>query len=218
MRAETQYFPCLALILAVCTGRFINIYDGSGIITSPTGKVTRFVYDLLGRQTAVIDPSGNVTQFVYDERGLVTEEKITLGSVVYTRSFAYDAAGNQTLVVDRNGRARTFDYNAMNEREVETWYANLSDAQYQSNPLYGIQTRHDVMGRIDLAQTGDNSYGYIYDEQDRLIIESLDHLEVVLETAYDNRRDNLRSSLKVLLGFGGVTDRELRRCSDATHK
>jgi len=165
--------------------------------TDPNSAETLYTYDLQGNLLSLSDPVGNVTSYTYDDLNRLVLEEITVDSQTLSRSTEYDLTGAVTRQVDRQGRVRDFTYDALHRRLSETWYANVTDADSQANPLNDIDTTYDAVDRL-MAITDDFSdYAYTYDQLDRLLTTTASHPgmpEVTLTNGY-TRKDNLRTSL-----------------------
>ncbi len=94
-------------------------YDSKGrrIEARQDGRVTRFEYDVLGRQWRVTDPYGRSTYFYYDGADRMVRTVAPDGSEV---QFAYDRNGNATAITPPGKPEHTFDYSLI---DLETLYA-----------------------------------------------------------------------------------------------
>ena len=115
--------------------------DGGG---SQIAAVTQYEYDLLGRQTAVIDPLNNRTEFVFDSLGrLMSQTDAESG----TTTFGYDALGNRTSLTDPIGNTTTWVYN--DEQQVLSETNELNDSRtYVYDDLGRLISRTDRRGRV----------------------------------------------------------------------
>jgi len=66
--------------------------------------------------------------------------------------------------------------------------------------------QYNSAGLVSYAASNDSTYYYIYDNQGRITNENLDHLQAVINTSYGNRRDELRSSVSIGLGYYSPID------------
>ncbi len=192
------------------TGVTTYEYDAGGNLlasTSADNAVTTRTYDILGRVLTAVttrgtatesvswtydagpfgkghlssmtDPTGS-TEYLYDRRGLLLEEKKTVGAALYTTRFAYDADGNRTRIRYPSNRVVTYGYDFAG-RQVSAAVDGtvlVSSASYlpfgpATEIVYGNGTKRAVTydnryrPRInDLQKTGGTSiarYEYNYD-------------------------------------------------------
>ncbi|MBF0547194.1 MAG: hypothetical protein HQM08_22330, partial [Candidatus Riflebacteria bacterium] len=78
-----------------------------GSQTEPLWAQTKHVYDLIGRQTGVIDPAGHETTFSYDTRNRLISETDPASRTV---SYGYDSAGRRVSLQDGAGRVWRWEY------------------------------------------------------------------------------------------------------------
>lgn len=108
-------------------------YDPAGERTQMTDgarNVTRYGYDLLGRQTSQTLPDGTSQHAVYDEAGnaIRSSQDDALGTTLRSTSAGYDANGNPTSATDAMGNATTFSYDAAGRLSSETQPVSASSA------------------------------------------------------------------------------------------
>jgi RHS repeat-associated protein len=117
---------------------------------------TKFEYDALGRQTAVIDPTQVTIRTEYDERAqTVTTQQITAtGS--YRTIEAYDAAGNRISVTDPRQNRTVYEYDQRN-RLVLVQEPGLDPVTFRYNANSTVEK--DPLGHFTER---------LYDEQGRL--------------------------------------------------
>ncbi|HEX6984652.1 MAG TPA: DUF6531 domain-containing protein, partial [Planctomycetaceae bacterium] len=122
----------------------------------PLGElVTRFAYDPLGRLVAVTDPRGQVTARVYDRKGNLVETRAADGTAA---RFEYDGANNLVKSVDATGRVTATVFDARN-RAVLTLHAD--------GATEGV--RYDGEGRVTQTRDGrGNVTTFAYDAAGRL--------------------------------------------------
>lgn len=136
-------------------------YREDGLIASigdGAGNTSRFEYDLVGNQTAVIDPLGQRTEFIYDALNRQTQQIDPLGNVT---TYEYDDVGNIVTVVDSNGRRRTFTYDQVDQRDLETWFDG-------NTPIRTIDYDYDAVGNLIRAVDPDSRLAFFYNNRDRL--------------------------------------------------
>ncbi len=80
---------------------------GQVTVDYPNGESVVGSFDLLGRQTSVLDAVGNLTEFVYDDFDRVVTEKVTLDGSTEERSYQYDITGLVTSVSDYDDSGMT---------------------------------------------------------------------------------------------------------------
>ena len=87
-------------------------------IQEPTGGVTHYGYDTMGRLTTVTDAAGNVTSITYDALG----RKIQLTDPdMGTWSYGYNAASNLLTQTDAKGQTVQFTYDALNRVATKSY-------------------------------------------------------------------------------------------------
>ena len=141
-------------------------YDIAGRVLASTnalGSITRYEYDAVGRQTAVIDPLTNRTDSVYDIGGQLRFTTNAIGGVT---EYQYDAKGRRIKTIFPDQSYTTNCYNEIGQLMFVRDQAGLeTDYQYDSlgrisavikpqvfdpeggtnvNPLY--QYDHDAYG------------------------------------------------------------------------
>jgi RHS repeat-associated protein len=131
------------------------VYDGLGRVTQVTDpklKVTRFGYDALGNRIQSNDPKQQETLYTYDalSRLIQTEQKAITPSAI-TR-FTYDAAGNLLTVTDAKDQTTTYSYDT------------LSNNTAVSQPLgQTVQYVYDDRNRVDYTLNARNQkIDYLY--------------------------------------------------------
>ena len=118
------------------------IYDAMNRVVQsidPDGGTNTVVYNLAGKQQAIIDKLGRATTYDYDNQGRLWR---TTYPDLTTEISAYDANGNRTNSVDRASRTTTYVYDALNR---------LTNTVYADNTTN--TTIYDGVGRV--AQTID---------------------------------------------------------------
>lgn len=118
-----------------------TILDGD--IGTADDLVTTYSYDPSGRPTTVIDALGRQATTEYDGRGLVTKVTYADGSFV---THAYDGAGNRTSTTDALGRTTRFNYDSRN-RLVQTIAPDGSTEQMRYDGVGRLVESTDALGR-----------------------------------------------------------------------
>ncbi len=152
--------------------------------TDPTGNVTSYTYDLLGRMLTLTHSDGTFKQWVYndaanqgtqyqvtasDEKGHPTDyyydwlnRLITvtehIGGQSYNTAYAYDTVGNLLQVTDSKSQVTTYTYDSLNRLTQ----INFPDTTLEARA-------YDNVGNL-ASRTTQNStiINYIYDEINRL--------------------------------------------------
>jgi RHS repeat-associated protein len=133
-------------------------YDDADRVTSVTDaalNVTHYAYDLENNLLNITDAAGHTTSFVYDAFGRVTQ---TAFPSSFTENYAYDAIGNVTSKTDRKNQTILYVYDALNR---------LSHKGYPD--ATGVDYAYDLAGKIKQATDPTGSYGFAYDNMDRMI-------------------------------------------------
>jgi RHS repeat-associated protein len=115
---------------------FANSSDFENLDAGKTG--TTFVYDAMGRSTAVInplgttatvydgwnqtvtDPNGKIRNFQFDSRGRLIQATEHLGTQSNRTNYSYDTLGNLTGLTDALGNTRAFTYDSLGHRLTQT--------------------------------------------------------------------------------------------------
>jgi RHS repeat-associated protein len=148
-------------------------------IMLPSGKTTRFAYDLawrkvsvtmgygtsdtatssysydaVGNRLSMTDPLGNVTGCTYDARNRRLSATDPLS---HTTGWTYDAVGNMLTERRADGGVTSYAYDPMNRR------TRVTDPLSQV-----IQMAYDTAGRLTtLTDARSNAYGISYDQRNR---------------------------------------------------
>ncbi|MBR6402354.1 MAG: RHS repeat protein, partial [Eubacterium sp.] len=159
-------------------GKEVYTYDAVGnvIAKAVNGNTTKYEYDGIGRNTAVIDPYGNKTTFEYDNKSNLIKKIDALGN---TWSYTYDAKGNQTSFVRPDGNKETSEYDVRGQVKVKTDFAgNLTRYSYDAaghltevKDVYGNTTTYEYDGLGNVTKVTDangHSYKYEYDSLSRV--------------------------------------------------
>ncbi len=170
--------------------------DGTGSQSSP---ITRFEYDAVGNQTAIIDPNGNRTVLQYDVFNRVVNTIDALGGKTQT---LYDTAGQLVATVDALGRA-TYSVFDKRGRLTKTRSADPDG----TGPLLPSESQFEYDGAGNLLRQIDpRGYEthYEYDDLHRLIKETRSY-ETIVDSSNSEHfsliRDN--GSAPVTTGYGG---------------
>jgi RHS repeat-associated protein len=138
-------------------------------ITAPDGGTTTYAYDSVGNLSATTLPNGIVTTYDYDALHRVTQVESRRGNGDLVASYAYtlDATGRRTQVVEgHSGRTVRYDYDAL--------YRLISETV--TDPINGtniISYTYDAVGnRLTKTDSVAGPTTYIYDSNDRLLIEN----------------------------------------------
>ncbi|MDY6837597.1 MAG: RHS repeat-associated core domain-containing protein [Thermodesulfobacteriota bacterium] len=194
-------------------GRTISYtYDEAGNRTSvaiPSGTTT-YTYDALNRLETVTDPDLNVTTYHYDAVSNLVRTDFP-NSTVETRSYddlnrlinlattgpsgiftsyeyQLDDVGNRTSVAEQDGRRVEYDYDALYRLVGEDIF-DLGEL----TPSRSIDYTYDPVGnRLSRTDTAEGSTAYTYDENDRLLLETL--ASDATERTYDDNGNLLSRS------------------------
>lgn len=147
----------------------------------PTGNLTAYSYDYLGRLIKVVNPDGtkrvmsyddvNFIQSTYDEDGhrkdnvydssqrLIGVRDYYSSSSYYSTSYTFDAVGNLARLVDANGQTTTRSYDDLNRLVLTTFPDGFNETR-----------RYDNIGNL-IAKTDPNgkTTAYGYDALNRLV-------------------------------------------------
>ncbi len=145
-------------------------YDGLGRLHA-TDTGIRYIYDLAGNLTAIIDAQGNPQSFTYDEQGMLIESRSATGFVV-TRT--YDDRSRLTRVADSSGAFIDYSYDDRDQlitkgNETYTYDDNGNLERVRDGNGYETAYRYDV--RNNLIQVTDAEGGitrYEYDLMNHL--------------------------------------------------
>lgn len=157
-------------------------YDMLGNVTSVRQgeQVTRYEYDLMGRQTMTISADGSESTYEYDALGnLITSTNPLGNSTAFTytpesllervtyangsqQSLTYDLAGNITSETDAEGYTKRYHYDAVN-RLIGVTDELGHKTSYTYDPTDNIAQVRDALGHIT---------GYTYDANGNLTSET----------------------------------------------
>ncbi|MGE5052921.1 MAG: RHS repeat-associated core domain-containing protein [Acidobacteriota bacterium] len=130
--------------------RAISVTDAQ----TPTHGITQYAYDTENNLTSITDALNHLTTFTYDTNRRVS--KVTFPSTLF-ESYAYDADGNLSTKTDRNGHVIQYHYDNLNRLTSKT-YPDSSSINY----IY------DLAGRLTQVTDPTGTYGFAYDNVDRL--------------------------------------------------
>ncbi|MCS7468222.1 putative Ig domain-containing protein [Stieleria sp. ICT_E10.1] len=191
-------------------GRTISYtYDVAGNRTSltiPSG-VTTYTFDELNRQSTVTDPESGVTSYAYDATGrlvlttlpngtseireydvqnrLLFLENRSATDVISSYRYTLDATGNRTAVDEHDGRRVEYEYDEI-YRLVEERFFDPGDNVVDRTISYLYD---DVGNRQSRADSSEETTTYSYDDNDRLLDETLDG--IVTAYTYDDNGNTL---------------------------
>ena len=135
---------------------------------------TLTTYDSLGRQHGVTDPSGRLTEFAYDSLGRVTTSTTYLEGTPVQSITTYDALGNRLTQTNAEGHTTTFTYDTLNrlvstqspEGVVVTQQYDAGSRVIATTNALGHthHTTYDGVGRV-ISTTSPMSHTttYVYD-------------------------------------------------------
>ncbi|HPA16325.1 MAG TPA: putative Ig domain-containing protein [Verrucomicrobiae bacterium] len=176
-------------------------YDAAGnalTVTTPSGTVT-YSFDALNRLEAVVDTDGATTAYRYNPVGslietlfpngvaetrtfdplnrlLYLENRKGDGSVITSHRYTLDANGNRMAVEEHAGRFLEYQYDALDrltQEKITDPVTGNRTADYLYDPV-GNRLSRTVVG-----QPGSGLTTYDYDDNDRLLTESLAGTNIV---------------------------------------
>ena len=130
--------------------RLISVTDAQ----SPTAGVTTYTYDTENNLTDIYDAKLSHTHFDYTNSYQLL--KTTFPSTYY-ETYLFDGNGNLQNKTDRDNQRISYNYDYQN-RLVRKLYPDSSYVLYT----------YDAVGRFTQAQDASGTYGFIYDNMDRL--------------------------------------------------
>ncbi|WP_235908569.1 putative Ig domain-containing protein [Roseiconus nitratireducens] len=162
-------------------------------VTDPEGLTTTYVYDAAGRPTEMHLPNGTAEFRSYDAQSRLTmiEHKNTTTDEVFA-SFEYDLdkVGNRIAVTEHDGRRVEYDYDELYRLLSEDIY----DPGAGNTPSRTIDYVYDDVGnRLERDDSGEGATTYLYDDNDRLLEETLDSMVTTYE--YDDNGNTLRKAV-----------------------
>jgi RHS repeat-associated protein len=132
-------------------------YDGNNRLvqtTYPDQSFTQIKYNVIGKQSDVIDQLGHTTHYDYDNQGRLA--KTTYADTTFEVT-GYDLEGRRTSLQDRAGRVTTYDYDEIG-RLTKTHYADESFTETDYDPASRVSDTFDQLR---------NHTRYSYDDGDR---------------------------------------------------
>ncbi|WKB51634.1 LysM peptidoglycan-binding domain-containing protein [Eleftheria terrae] len=167
-------------------GRVVTLTEGAG---STQPKVTRYVYDELGRRVEEIVSPGVVnvrTVYTYDANDNVTVKTDANGAV--TR-YVYDAEDRLVWLVDGTGAVRNTGYDANGRISRTIAYADRIDAA--SLAALGLAATSEAVAaalaaaNADYANNAGNQVEYRTYDKDGRLTHTVDALGFVVKREYD---------------------------------
>ena len=159
-------------------------YDDKGrvvAVTDPENNVTRFEFNEIDQETAIIDPNLNRTEFEYDDRGNLVLTRYADGT---TETIGYDEEENKVSMTDRLGRTTRMTYDAAH-RLLATIHPDSTPGDDSDNPRN--INEYDAAGRLvaTIDELG-NRTEHEYDAANRKVL-MRDALGQVTRFEYDER-------------------------------
>jgi RHS repeat-associated protein len=160
-------------------GRRIAEYEQSPV-DQPTGtrRLTRFVYDAMGRLEAVVDPLGQVTSYDYDELGNQLTQTDARG---HTTEYVYDNVGRRKQRILPGGQSESQEYDAagrmrfrtdFNGETTELRYDSMGRLRFRipaTRPQEQVEWRYSASGQREwMIEANGRTTQYHYDARDRL--------------------------------------------------
>ena len=170
------------------------VYDVDGRLTDvidALGQDTHYAYDELGNETLQRDANQHSTTYTYDNLGRRISRTLPAGQVESTH---YDDNGNLQTRTDFNGRTTTFQYDALNRLRFRI-----------PDPFFNEQTvewRYTASGQRERMIDSTGTTIYSYDDRDRLTSKATP--EGTLGYGYDDQ-NNLKSITSSTPGGAAVT-------------
>ncbi len=156
---------------------------------SPTDydQTTRTTYDLSGNRLSAIDPTGKVTEYGYDNLGRLTSKIDMLHNI--TR-YNYDTAGNQIDLINANQVTTHYEYDGFGHLTavIENYQPNINPTQ---DINVRTEYRYDAAGNLIYILNGLGHYTYFsYDALGRLLSEE-DALGNITTYQYDKAGNHI---------------------------
>ncbi len=123
-------------------------------VTDPNNGITQYGYDTENNLIGITDASGNKTAYQHDAFGRVTQTSFPSG---LTEAYSYDADNNLLSKTDRNGHTINYSYDYVNR---------LSEKQYPDST--SVNYVYDLANRLTQVSDPTGTYGFTYDNMDRL--------------------------------------------------
>ncbi len=175
-----------------------------------SASTTSYLYDFRGNVTQQTDPTGRITKYQYDLAGRLISVTTAFGAGApyeATTSYGYDAAGHRTSVTDPRGNVTAFTYDADGRLDTVTTASGTPDASTtkyvydaRSKPTdvtaaygttYAVTTHYEYDARARLTavtaayNTPDQAItAYTYDGEGR-VLTTTDPLGHVTANTYD---------------------------------
>ena len=170
------------------------VYDVDGRLTDVVdalGQDTHYAYDELGNETLQRDANQHSTTYTYDNLGRRISRTLPAGQVESTH---YDDNGNLQSRTDFNGRTTTFQYDALNRLRFR-----IPDPSFNEQT---VEWRYTASGQRDRMIDSTGTTIYSYDDRDRLTSKATP--EGTLGYGYDDQ-NNLKSITSSTPGGAAVS-------------
>jgi len=113
-------------------------------ITSPTGAITKYEYDIHNRLNRIIDAEGHATSFAHDSNGNITNIVNPLGEEI---EILYDQLNRERKIFEPNGTVTRFEYDEVgNVIEV---------VEYSGESQKSTKGVYDELNRLTTAINSD---------------------------------------------------------------
>ena len=158
---ETKSAEDSEKITSTATYQYYGNYPRT--ITDARGNTTTYTYDTSrGLQTGVTDAKGNTTSYTYNA---LNDRLESVNSGTSTVSYQYETNGSLKKITTANGTVYNFVYDA---------YGRTSQILVGNSVLSQTTYRDNSSSQVARFDYGNGTYRtYSYDEQDRLISESI---------------------------------------------
>ncbi len=112
-----------------------------------------YTYDIYGNQKSITDPKGRVTKFTYDELHRQTSRQLPEGVIAgdgsFTETMQYDALGQLELSIDFEGRHTAYGYDGLGRLASKAYFVDA--AAYDNGngtPAETVDYTNDALGRV----------------------------------------------------------------------
>ncbi len=208
------------------TNTYFNSGSKAGMlesVTIPSGAVTKYDYDAIGRQISMTDPKGNISggipaehtwQYIYDNEDRLRFVKTpapVAGQAQLVTENRYDTVGNKTSVIDANGQITRYVYDERdNLKEAHQSPGIWTDPSVNPADLITTEYQYDNLGNLTRTirakgnSANERIVDYTFDGLNRVVKEiqypSWPATTPTLVTTYTYDKNSNRTSIKDPLG------------------
>jgi RHS repeat-associated protein len=141
-------------------------------VSDSDGGLTTYAYDAVGNRTSIAYPNGTAAEYSYDglNRLINLLNREAGGAVISSYAYTLGPAGNRTRVVEDTGRTVDYAYDGLYrliQESINDPAAGVTTIDYSYDPV------GNRLSRTQAAPAGTTTTTYTYDNNDRLLTETV---------------------------------------------